>query len=482
MLSFNCKSETKAAATISSTSVAGTLTVSADGVFMRNGKPYQGIGVNYYDAFVRTIANTSNKTYNAGFKYLSDNKIPFIRFSANGFYPKALQLYQTNRTTYFALLDEFVKSAESYGIGLIPSLFFNLTAVPDLVGEHVNQWGNPNSKTIAFMRTYTSEMVSRYKDSPAIWGWEFGNEYNAFADYLDQSINFLPKVDTANGTPASRTLEDATTTDTFVSAMNEFAKTVKQYDPDRAIFSGNAFPAPNIYHRYVFKNWTQDSSTEYTALLRLQNPSVFGTLTIHPYPYHEFTHFSDFKASLAQMIQESVRSSKELKKALFIGEFGAPETLGATVAAQKFQDLLNAIIDNKVQLAALWVFDFSSQEGTDNVTPTNSRKYMLDAIIKANAQFLLSAGINETVKNNTNCSVYPNPATDVVQLKVDNWSMLDMKSMSYQLYDMQGQLLETKKIESELTNIAISKFAPSIYFMKVIQENKEVKVFKINKD
>ncbi|MDD5053129.1 MAG: cellulase family glycosylhydrolase [Sulfuricurvum sp.] len=390
MISFNCKSETKAATIISSTSISGTLTVSADGVFMRNGKPYRGIGVNYFNAFTRTIANQNDKSYSDGFKYLSDNKIPFVRFATNGFWPNDLKLYQTNKTRYFVLLDEFVKTAEKYNVGLIPDLFWFIGTVPDLVGEHINQWGNPNSKTIAFMRTYTREIVSRYKDSPAIWGWEFGNEYNSFADYLEQSIKYLPKVAPTNGTPSSRTLEDATTTDTFASAMKEFTKTVRQYDPDRPIFSGNAFPAPYKYHAYKFKNWIKDSSTDFTTLLGLQNPSVLGTLTIHPYPYHEFTHFSDFKASLAQMIQESMRSSKELKQALFVGEFGAPKTLGATLEVQKFQDLLNAIIDNKVQLSALWVFDLSSQDATENVTPTNSRKYMLDAIIKANADFRFS--------------------------------------------------------------------------------------------
>lgn len=392
LITITCKSK-KEFEIVPPINVPGILRISSDGVFTRDGKPYYGIGVNYFNAFTRTISNSADKTYIEGFKYLSDNKIPFIRFSANGFWPSDLKLYQTNKTRYFMLLDEFVKSAESNGIGLIPSLFWFLAAVPDLVGEHINQWGNPNSKTIDFMRTYTSEMVSRYKDSPAIWGWEFGNEYNAFADYLDQAINFLPKVAPTQGTPASRTLEDATTTDTFSSAMNEFTKTVRKYDPDRPIFSGNGMPGPNIYHRYKYKNWIQDSSTDFTALLGLQNPSALGTLTIHPYPDQELTHFSDFKASLTQIIQEAMRSSKELKQPLFVGEFGSPKTLGTEMEAKKFYKLLNALIDNKVQLAALWVFDFSPQDADWNITPTNSRKYQLDEIIKANAKFKIASGL-----------------------------------------------------------------------------------------
>ena len=290
------------------------------------------------------------------------------------------------------LLDEFVKSAETHGVGLIPSLFWFYATVPDLMGEHLNQWANPNSKTIAFMRTYTAEVVSRYKDSPAIWGWEFGNEVNSYVDLLTQAMNFLPKVSTAQGTPAVRTSEDIFTTEILRFALNQFAATVRKYDPDRAIFSGNAMPGANMYHRYKYQNWTQDSSTDFTALLDVQNPASLGTLTIHPYPDQEFKYFSDIRAGLPQIIQEAMRSSKELKRPLFIGEFGSPKTLGAEKEVQKFNELLNAVIDNKVQLSALWVFDFPYQDADWNITPTNSRKYQLDEIIKANARFETEAG------------------------------------------------------------------------------------------
>ena len=383
---ITCKPE-KQNDVVSQISPQGILKVSAEGIFTRDGKPYRGIGVNYFNAFYRTILNSTDKTYAEGLKYLSENKIPFIRFSANGFWPNELKLYQTNKTRYFTLLDEFVKSAETNGVGLIPSLFWFYAAVPDLMGEHMNQWANPGSKTIAFMRTYTSEVVSRYKGSPAIWAWEFGNEVNSSVDLLNQAINYLPKVSTSQGTPAVRTSEDAFTTEILQYALNEFTATVRKYDPDRAIFSGNAMPAPNMYHRYKYQNWLQDSSTEFTSLLDVQNPSGLGTITLHIYPDHELKFFSDIKATFFQIYQQAMRSSKELKRPLFVGEFGSPKTLGAEVEAQKFHESLNALIDNKVQLAALWVFDFSYQDADWNVTPTNSRKYQIDEIIKANASF-----------------------------------------------------------------------------------------------
>ena len=47
---------------------------------------------------------------------------------------------------------------------------------------------------------------------------------------------------------------------------------------------------------------------------------------------------------------------------------------------------------------------------------------------------------------------------------------------------MQGRLSKKGKVQEKLTTVALTNFVPSIYFMKIIQDNKEVKVFKIIKD
>jgi len=54
-----------------------------------------------------------------------------------------------------------VKAAEESGVGIIPSLFWLPAAVPDLVGEPLDQWANPESKTRAYMRDYVRDIVAR---------------------------------------------------------------------------------------------------------------------------------------------------------------------------------------------------------------------------------------------------------------------------------------------------------------------------------
>jgi hypothetical protein len=82
-------------------------------------------------------------------------------------------------------------------------------------------------------------------------------------------------------------------------------------------------------------------------------------------------------------------------------------------------------------------------------------------------------GINLTV------TAYPNPATDYLTLRIDEF---EISNLSFQLYDMNGKLLQSEKITGNQTSIVMSNLVPATYFVKVIQANKEVKTFKIIKN
>jgi len=88
-------------------------------------------------------------------------------------------------------------------------------------------------------------------------------------------------------------------------------------------------------------------------------------------------------------------------------------------------------------------------------------------------------GIEQTKGINLSVSAYPNPATDFLMLKVENY---DNGNLSYQLFDMNSKLLQNKKVTSNQTSIVMSNLVPATYFVKVIQENKEVKTFKVIKN
>jgi hypothetical protein len=80
------------------------------------------------------------------------------------------------------------------------------------------------------------------------------------------------------------------------------------------------------------------------------------------------------------------------------------------------------------------------------------------------------------------CSVYPNPTNDYVILKVDASANLNIQSMSYLLYEINGKLLDNKKLAGKETTIDMSKLVPATYLIKVFEDHKEIKIFKIIKN
>ncbi len=87
-------------------------------------------------------------------------------------------------------------------------------------------------------------------------------------------------------------------------------------------------------------------------------------------------------------------------------------------------------------------------------------------------------GLEEALEIILNFSTYPNPATDFITLKIENYKT---ENLTYQLYDINGSLLENRKIESIETTISMGKLIPSIYFLRITDNNKDAKTFKIIK-
>jgi hypothetical protein len=347
--------------------VSPGLSVGEDGTLRLAGKPFRGIGVNYYDAFVRTLAEPARTNYDAGFRVLAGQGIPFVRFSAGGYWPAEWVLYRTNRAEYFARFDALVKSAEQHQVGLIPSLFWLLSTVPDLVGESCNQWGNPASRTQAFMREYAREVVTRYRASPAIWAWEFGNEYNLVAD-LPNAAEHRPAVVPSLGTPAARSARDELTHDQIHAAFTAFAAEVRRHDPHRLIITGNAFPRVSAWHQRAEKSWAKDTPEQFAQMLAGDNPGPVNSLSVRAYD-----------ASDTDRLRSAMRVTAQVRKPLFVGEFGVPGK-PTPESQRRFAEILAELAREQVPLAALWVFDFDGQADDWSVTATNARAYQLDAV------------------------------------------------------------------------------------------------------
>jgi len=93
----------------------------------------------------------------------------------------------------------------------------------------------------------------------------------------------------------------------------------------------------------------------------------------------------------------------------------------------------------------------------------------------------ITTGLLETGVN-LNLTAYPNPTTSYLMLQIDASAALSNQSMSYQLYDISGKLLESNTIVASSTTIKMEQMPTGTYLLKVTQNNKEVKTFKIIKN
>lgn len=79
-------------------------------------------------------------------------------------------------------------------------------------------------------------------------------------------------------------------------------------------------------------------------------------------------------------------------------------------------------------------------------------------------------GLEEAQSINLSVTAYPNPTTDYLTLRIDEF---EISNLSFQLYDMNGKLLQNEKITGNQTSIVMSNLLPATYFVKVIGETKK---------
>ena len=87
-------------------------------------------------------------------------------------------------------------------------------------------------------------------------------------------------------------------------------------------------------------------------------------------------------------------------------------------------------------------------------------------------------GIPEAKDINLSVSAYPNPTTDYLTVKVKNYKT---DNLQYWVFDINGKLLQTVKTTGQETKIETENLVNGTYFVKVIESEKEIKIFKIIK-
>ena len=104
---------------------------------------------------------------------------------------------------------------------------------------------------------------------------------------------------------------------------------------------------------------------------------------------------------------------------------------------------------------------------------------------KMNSSKIIKQTLKEKILSNesdgilVDIKIFPNPTKNNVVLRISN---VVNDKFYYQLYDLIGSRIMNKEIKSVETNIYMDNLVDGIYLLKVLKNNREIKIFKIIKN
>ena len=342
----------------------------SDGTMMHNGRPFYGIGVNYYDLFLSSFWRDWDVVPSLrAMNVLKSYGCKVIRFSTMPFYVEEFSYYEQTEQ-YWAAMDQIVAEAERLEIGLLPSLFWTY-ALNDYCDEpYQSAYLDDNSKTVQFMCSYIKEFVGRYVDSPAIYGWEFSNERVLGSDFQDAS-HFRALCEKSSR--KKRDENDRVTLDGLNAMYSRFARCVQEADPyGRIISTGDTNPRETSFNQYARGDFqTKDTHEEHEKVLDIINPQGITALSQHQYSYGEVLEpgeetypLLDYFHTWTGFFSYLMEMAGKRKMSTYAGEVGYahvhPENfpyITVEGATQPFQEAVIAQRKTGIPLILFWNYD-----------------------------------------------------------------------------------------------------------------------------
>jgi hypothetical protein len=94
------------------------------------------------------------------------------------------------------------------------------------------------------------------------------------------------------------------------------------------------------------------------------------------------------------------------------------------------------------------------------------------------SEISITVGI-ELKEINLALDAYPNPTDNTLTLNIGNYNY---EKLNYELYDIQGRLLDSKQIVGSSTTISMQDLPVSIYLLKVLDNKSLLRTVRIVKN
>lgn len=362
-----------------------------EGVMKKDGKPFYGVGINYYNLLNSAFSQKWDITPSlAALETLKSYDVRVIRFNIVGYKYEEWNYVTKLENKYFETFDKIVKKAEELEIGLIPSFFWSHGAVSDYLDEPSGTaYSQRDSKTTEFMLEFTEKVVKRYAESPAIYGWEYSNEVNLVSDLPNWNPSPLP----ATSKRSSRTNDDKMTTTHYHNGLKFWAEVIKENDPyGRIICNGDAIQREYAWNLRQGNGWKLDTKEQYEKILDYLQEDMTA-VSSHVYAEcgargwknpkglnSAIGLFDDWTSYLEFLMAEGRR----MNKAVYLGETGfvygdatqadVDAGLDAAAKASVYAMIADSALETDFPLTLFWNYDhrpeYNSADPTDHSTGT----------------------------------------------------------------------------------------------------------------
>lgn len=389
--------------------------------FTKDGRVFRGLGINHYALALNELDDMGVGGiggYSADMTAIKQTwGLPFIRCSFGWYYRTSwYNNYYLNKTAYFAKLDLIVSKAEELGVGLIPSLFWSLRGFCDMTFDvygtlsPMSALSNKSSNAWLLASTFITEIVTRYKSSPAIWAWSLGNEIASscgpeyFSTWIPDGssqafLNWGARP--GGGTYTASDMMTMQQYRVFTQNCIELIHSIDTYG--RFISSGNALGNSFAVGAQTASTATADTLAQWNSSV-LSMPWVkyrdfnFDTVCCHAYPQSlvNGTFFNGSEKTNSELIALHKGWADAANRPFFLEEFGATYhgdpvdqiSTDLTTETDNFNAALSAISANNIQLASAWNYGGNFAGGSAWMKWKMSdpaKQYQLVALATANA-------------------------------------------------------------------------------------------------
>jgi hypothetical protein len=341
----------------------------------------------------------------------ADRGFRIIRFAATPFWPVDWhRSFYRNETDYWRSVSTMLDVAEECHCQLIPSLFWNWNAIPDLVGEPLGQGlirgfstnGSASSSSasrrvaVSYLRKFVALTVNRTvtininttapsstATVPLMYAYELGNELNLMAD-LDLSGDSHCVL---QGCPVKRTLaQNFSTVDMihFDSWLSDEIRDVACTYGSRCDASGNpvsishghSIPRKQAMHlvwsyHQRERDWTPDTEAQFLYYLNWTSFWCCDLVSVHYYASPDATRFGNTNpdnATLLPIMLSAMGTPTHWgnSRQLYIGEFGdcRPNVTDTNFEQSLLTNLASAP-PGTAALATIWVWMFDAFTKTE---------------------------------------------------------------------------------------------------------------------